>query len=294
MADAGVNPLQHYYEFGFGEGRDPHPFFDTDYYLELNSDVDEAGVNPVQHFVEFGSSERRDPNAALDSSYYAEQNLDVVEEGVNLLQHYDEFGRSEGRGPNLVFNSFNKSEAVFAASANLSDEQFQTLKDSALANNQETELAAAPAIPIIIYYIYGAIAITAITPALLESANSIQELIQSSDIDIYISTPPFVGPLLEDDVPGGFPTREGEAPLTTPPFDLGEATSIDKEIFPSGNQYLEDILDGQFEFPLDDELFIFFNAAGTEGNIIGDLREERVAEIVGGTLARDSNDKTSS
>ena len=289
VAAAGVNPLQHYYQFGFREGRDPNILFDTDYYLEQNPDVAAAGVNPLQHYYEFGSSERRNPSAAFDSSYYAEQNPDVVAAGVNLLQHYFEFGRSEGRSPNQVFDSFNRSEVIFAASANLSDENFQIFKDSALANNPGTEVAVAPAIPIVIYYIYGAIAITAVTPLLLENANNIQELIQGSDIGVYTSTPPFDGSLLEDDVPGGFPTGEGEVPLTTPPFDLGEATKIDKEIFPSGNQYLENILDGQFEFPLDDELFIFFDAAGTEGNIIGDLREERVAEIVGGTLAKDSN-----
>ena len=289
VAEAGVNPLRHYFDFGFREGRDPNPVFDTSYYLEQNPDVAEAGVNSLQHYFEFGFQEGRNPSITFDTDYYLEQNPDVAAAGVNPLQHYLEDGRSEGRGSNFVFDSFNKSEVVFAASANLSDEQFQTFKDSALPNDRGIEVAAAPAIPIIIYYLYGAIAITAVTPALLESANNIRELIQGNDIDIYISTPPFVGPLLKDDVPGGFPTREGEVPLTIPPFDLGEATSIDKEIFPSGNQYLEDILDGQFEFPLDDELFIFFDAAGREGNLLGDLREERVAEIVGGTLAKDKN-----
>ena len=39
---------------------------------------------------------------------------------------------------------------------------------------------------------------------------------------------------------------------STPPFDLGEATRIDPESFPNANDFLDDILDGKFEFPTDD------------------------------------------
>ena len=33
--------------------------FDPNLYLELNPDVKSAGVNPYQHFLEFGFNERR-------------------------------------------------------------------------------------------------------------------------------------------------------------------------------------------------------------------------------------------
>ena len=61
-----------------------------------------------------------------------------------------------------------------------------------------------------------------------------------------------------------FPGGEGDAPTNTPPFDLGElgnAREIDPEQFPSGNKFLEDILNGQFEFPNAEEGGSYFLAA---------------------------------
>jgi serralysin len=54
-----VNPLEHYFQFGASEGRDPAAGFDTTAYLEANPDVAAAEVNALDHFLNFGVFEGR-------------------------------------------------------------------------------------------------------------------------------------------------------------------------------------------------------------------------------------------
>jgi hypothetical protein len=54
-----VNPLDHYEQFGWKEGRDPSAAFDSLGYLAANPDVAAAGVNPLDHFLTFGIYEGR-------------------------------------------------------------------------------------------------------------------------------------------------------------------------------------------------------------------------------------------
>src|SRR3974390_159557 len=75
----------------------PSGFFDAAWYLSQNPDVAAAGVDPVQHYLEFGAVELRDPSPRFSSRRYFEQHADVVAAGVNPLVHYVRFGISEGR-----------------------------------------------------------------------------------------------------------------------------------------------------------------------------------------------------
>lgn len=61
VAEAGVDPVEHYLRAGAGEGRNPSPDFDTAWYLMTYRDVAESGVNPLIHFVKFGRNEQRAP-----------------------------------------------------------------------------------------------------------------------------------------------------------------------------------------------------------------------------------------
>jgi len=63
VAEAGRDPLRHYMEIGWREGRDPGPDFATSSYLKANRDVASAGVNPLLHFIEFGHEEGRGSSA---------------------------------------------------------------------------------------------------------------------------------------------------------------------------------------------------------------------------------------
>ena len=56
------------------------------------------GINPLIHFVEHGWREGRDPSAEFSLAQYRAANPDVEAAGVNPLVHYLLLGRSEGRG----------------------------------------------------------------------------------------------------------------------------------------------------------------------------------------------------
>lgn len=43
---SGVDPWRHYIDHGAKEGRDPAPWFSTQYYLQTNQDVARSKLNP--------------------------------------------------------------------------------------------------------------------------------------------------------------------------------------------------------------------------------------------------------
>jgi hypothetical protein len=43
--------------------------FDTAWYLAANPDVAAAGVDPLQHYIDYGAAEGRDPNPLFDSEW---------------------------------------------------------------------------------------------------------------------------------------------------------------------------------------------------------------------------------
>jgi O-antigen biosynthesis protein len=59
VASANVDPLSHFINYGWKEGRNPSEHFETNFYLETYSDVKESKVNPLTHYVRFGKKEER-------------------------------------------------------------------------------------------------------------------------------------------------------------------------------------------------------------------------------------------
>ncbi|MDH3346552.1 MAG: glycosyltransferase [Desulfobulbaceae bacterium] len=94
---AEINPLYHYISSGWREGKNPSPMFETTYYLKNNPDVDASGQNPLKHFLDIGGKEGRKPNPLFDCKYYLEIHDDVRESGENPLVHYCRLGYFEGR-----------------------------------------------------------------------------------------------------------------------------------------------------------------------------------------------------
>jgi GT2 family glycosyltransferase/SAM-dependent methyltransferase len=74
--------------------------FDPAYYLLNNPDVRQADIDPMSHFIEIGWKEGRNPSARFDTRYYLEMNPDVYQAGVNPLLHYLRYGQKEGRSIN--------------------------------------------------------------------------------------------------------------------------------------------------------------------------------------------------
>jgi glycosyltransferase involved in cell wall biosynthesis len=96
--------LAHYTEKGQHQGADPHPLFDTDWYLERWPEAGAAGSNPLLHFVARSPSEGQDPSPYFDTEYYYSQVPRLHKNGKNALVHYVD---PEGRPahPNPLFRN---------------------------------------------------------------------------------------------------------------------------------------------------------------------------------------------
>jgi len=70
--------------------------FDENYYLVNNPDVRENGLNPLMHFIQWGWKEGRDPNSNFDTNWYLNKNRDLQKAGINPLYHYLKFGKRKG------------------------------------------------------------------------------------------------------------------------------------------------------------------------------------------------------
>ena len=73
--------------------------FDEEYYLDTYVDVKMIGMDPVKHYLEFGWKEGRNPSAEFDTQFYLSEYKDVKEAGINPLLHYIKSGKEEGRAP---------------------------------------------------------------------------------------------------------------------------------------------------------------------------------------------------
>ena len=96
VAKAGINPLNHFKNYGAAEGRDPNPAFDTAWYLSQYSDVAKAGLIAIDHFVEWGAAEGRRPLSAFDYDYYRKQAGIPQASNLEAYRHYLFNGRAAG------------------------------------------------------------------------------------------------------------------------------------------------------------------------------------------------------
>jgi hypothetical protein len=68
VREARIDPLTHYLETGWRDGRDPSPTFSTNGYLQANADAAAAGVCPLVHYVTVGIFQSRAPQAVKSAS----------------------------------------------------------------------------------------------------------------------------------------------------------------------------------------------------------------------------------
>ncbi len=92
-----INSILHYRWIGRYQKISPSPWFDSQYYLQHNRDVEQQGFDPLYHYLRWGGKEGRSPNSSFDGSFYLRTYPDVHDAGLNPLLHYIEFGRLEGR-----------------------------------------------------------------------------------------------------------------------------------------------------------------------------------------------------
>ncbi|QDL98670.1 glycosyltransferase family 4 protein [Rhodopseudomonas palustris] len=77
--------------------------FDGEFYLAAYSDVKAAGIDPLQHYVEYGAREMRAPNPWFDPNYYRSQFVDFPR-STNPLLHYAQEGERLGFKPHPKFD----------------------------------------------------------------------------------------------------------------------------------------------------------------------------------------------
>ncbi len=86
VRDAELGPLQHFFDFGWREGRKPNQYFDPGWYLDHYTDVRAAGMNPLLHYLRHGDAEGRRPVWYFDPAWYREAYQ--LPPDANALAHF--------------------------------------------------------------------------------------------------------------------------------------------------------------------------------------------------------------
>jgi hypothetical protein len=73
--------------------------FDEVFYRARNPDIRASAIDPLDHYLDYGWREGRDPNADFSTAFYLSANPDVAAAGLNPFYHYLVAGRAEGRTP---------------------------------------------------------------------------------------------------------------------------------------------------------------------------------------------------
>ncbi len=76
--------------------------FERAFYLSRYDDVREAGLDPLDHFIDRGWREGRRPNSLFDTVFYLQEYADRIEAGMNPYYHYLTVGRASALRPNPV------------------------------------------------------------------------------------------------------------------------------------------------------------------------------------------------
>lgn len=103
--DAGAQPINHYLWAGALEGLDPHPLFDTRWYLLTHRSARWSGENPLVHYLTYGWKEGRSPHPWFDVKWYLGQYPEVARSGEEPLAHFLSEGWQRGYQPHRLFDS---------------------------------------------------------------------------------------------------------------------------------------------------------------------------------------------
>ena len=141
VAKSGADPLRHFLDTGWCEGRWPNAYFDVEFYLAHHPDIARAGIDPLLHYIlageaaGFAPSELFEPAwyatehllgpgqsplahflahrftgtvspiAAFDVAFYITRNPDLARAEVDPFEHYLRYGYREGRDPSAQFDT---------------------------------------------------------------------------------------------------------------------------------------------------------------------------------------------
>ena len=69
--------------------------FDSEWYLKNYDDVKKCGKDPIIHYIQFGWKEGRNPSEDFDSIQYLKKRPDVAAMEMCPLVHFVKFGKNE-------------------------------------------------------------------------------------------------------------------------------------------------------------------------------------------------------
>jgi GT2 family glycosyltransferase len=140
VAASGFDPLEHFFDLGFRESRNPNFYFHVAWYLAANEAALQGHVHPLVHYTLEGEAQGRRPSkffdpvwyktryglpatdSALrhflanrtsclfspipefDALYYGQTYPDVASAGIDPFEHFFLFGYAEGRNPSAEFD----------------------------------------------------------------------------------------------------------------------------------------------------------------------------------------------
>ncbi|MCE4226375.1 glycosyltransferase [Methylobacterium sp. C25] len=94
------NAASHFCRIGWRLGVDPSPFFDVQYYLTNNVDVDKTSLNPLIHFIQNGAREQRRPSPYFDANRFLERHPECLENAAEFcLNTYGQYVEIQGEWP---------------------------------------------------------------------------------------------------------------------------------------------------------------------------------------------------
>lgn len=95
---SGIPPFLHFVQYGFKEGRDPHPMFSLQWYKEHYLNVE--NTNPLVHYLNKGSKQGFRPNPDFDPAWYIKTYASQIPEGMEPLVHFIYTGAASGLARN--------------------------------------------------------------------------------------------------------------------------------------------------------------------------------------------------
>jgi hypothetical protein len=127
IAANSLDAFDHFWAFGWKEGRNPCAWFSTNRYIERYEDVRNTPINPFLHYILIGRAEGREIFPAedekttesenhvtrdtdlirseFDPHYYRERYPDIGAGNIDPLGHFCAFGWQEGRNPAAWFST---------------------------------------------------------------------------------------------------------------------------------------------------------------------------------------------
>jgi hypothetical protein len=116
-----------------------HPGFSAGWYLANNPDVRSSDMDAFSHYCNFGASEGRDPSPFFDTDFYLKQldflRIDVSSELTPLL-HYSSIGWTLGLNPNYLFDTNYYIQGLHDNSDNFSFVERDPLSHFLLSNDR--------------------------------------------------------------------------------------------------------------------------------------------------------------